>query len=115
MVEMFPEDVHRVWRVVHHLTKQWGIEHLENLLEENGLPAFRATEEWVARTLLVQAWSNEYRRTFEDGLCFDTGRLGFALVVIVWAFALVMIVWAFALVVIVWTLRRAKIGKDCYG
>ncbi|SAL94985.1 hypothetical protein [Absidia glauca] len=63
MLEMFPEDVDMVWGAVTQLGKQWGTEHLENLPEENGLPAFRAAREWVARTLLAQAWRNEYKRT----------------------------------------------------
>ncbi|SAM03862.1 hypothetical protein [Absidia glauca] len=66
MIEMFPEDADRVWGAVPQLSKQWGIEHLENHLEENGLPAFRAAREWVARTLLAQAWKNEYKGPIDD-------------------------------------------------
>jgi hypothetical protein len=62
MHEMFPEDAGREWSAVPYLNKRWGIEHLENLLEENGLPAFQAKRKWVALSLLAQSWWTEFRR-----------------------------------------------------
>ncbi|SAM03848.1 hypothetical protein [Absidia glauca] len=69
MLEMLPEDADMVWGAVHQLSKQWGIEHLENLLEENGLPAFQAAREWVARTLLAQSWRTDIQRVHRRVRC----------------------------------------------
>jgi hypothetical protein len=62
MRERVPQGAHRRWGEVTDANRRWGIEHLETLLEENGVPAFRAEEGWVAAGMLAYAWKSLNRR-----------------------------------------------------